>query len=566
MDSESDISIPPGLTVPAARAWIDAQETCLLRTLSRLRELRNGLAPIRVLPDDVLITIFAILSQSDTWISYPTDSTPLFQSTAHRKPTWLAVVHTCQRWRRLALSTPTLWTKIDLGADRSRGYQISQYFLRLSTNATVSFALLKDRQDLAEIADLTLRELYRVSELQVSLKAPKLASFVARLDVPAPALEVLCLRQEYGRRWLNPTDALVPSNLLNGDAPRLRQLILKLVSIPWTSTLLRGLTALDLSHGNPRVTPTIDQFLSVLEACPRLLSLRINDAGPMLPPDTHYPDPSRYVSLPNLRSLVLAGKCADVAYMAAHLVIPQTTILRLSADITDEAQDFSDLLPRDASRLGPLDALELAQASAEDEMLVSLTSMARSRADIALDLWFTSADPMERSEVSPAFRKLASALSYTPRVKKLAVVEPGAAKPLEWVKVLGAANRLEELLVSGKSDEGSNAPENFLWALTCDAGDGTTMCCPKLKKLFIHALDVGNELVMDALVGMLEIRKQEGVPIKMLHLHAPMNDTAQTILMLSDHVALTLEKGDYNVALQDLYTPIGFSQPIDPPH
>lgn len=564
MSLEDDISIPPGLATPEARVWIDAQESRILRTLSRLRELRNSLAPVRVLPDDVLTTIFTLLSQSDTWTSYPTDLTPLPQSTAHRIPTWLAVVHTCQRWRRLALSAPTLWTEVDFGIDKSRGFQLSRYFIRLSANATLTLSLLKDRQDLAEITDLTLQELYRVSELQVSLRAPKMAGFVARLNARAPALEALCLRQEYGRRWLKTTDALVVPDLLNGYAPRLRQLTLKLVSVPWTSPLLRDLTALDLSHGNPQVTPTIDQFLSVLEACPQLLSLRINEAGPILPEGVRYPDPTRYVSLPYLRRLVLAGNCADVAHMTAHLILPSTTILRLSADISDETQDFSDLLPRDTSRLGPLGALELAQVTAEDEMLVSVTSTAGSRVDVALDLWFTATDPDARSEDSPAFGKLASALRHTPRVRRLLVAEPGVAKQLEWVRVLGGAKGLEELLVSGKNEGESNAPGNFLWALTC--GDEEGMCCPNLKKLFIHALDVADEDVMGALVGMLEIRKRECVPVKTLHLHAPRSYTAKTISMLSEHVVLTLEEGDPNIALQELYTPIGFPQPIDPLH
>ncbi|TEB37062.1 hypothetical protein FA13DRAFT_1787316 [Coprinellus micaceus] len=64
-----------------------------------VRRLRTLGAPVRRLPDDIVLAIFESLVIGEPW------------STPHPS---VVASHVCRRWTGLALGTPLLWTKIEI--------------------------------------------------------------------------------------------------------------------------------------------------------------------------------------------------------------------------------------------------------------------------------------------------------------------------------------------------------------------------------------------------------------------------------------------------------------------
>jgi hypothetical protein len=340
-----DIQIPPKLSRAEALAWMDEQEEKLKRVLSKLRMLRNALAPVNSLPDELLLSIFSLLSSTDAWTARPRGGS-----------LWLSVVGTCQRWRNIAHSFPPLWSRIDFGNDVSK-LRYAHHFIRLSGDVPLKVSLYRDRNrtTMDEITGILLPHLSRIENLQFTLRGSNIHQLLPVLTCSAPLLRVLCLRQDASSRslLLERQDSVMIPRIFDSDAPLLEQLTLKHVSVNWTTSIFQGLSVLDIASENPIYTPTMESFLDVLDACPKLQALRLVDAGPELPRGTvEYPEPLRSVHLAELRRLTLSARCINVAWIAAHLEVPSSTVLRLSSDMESDAEDLSHLLPRNILKLG----------------------------------------------------------------------------------------------------------------------------------------------------------------------------------------------------------------------
>ena len=93
---------------------LDALKARHRNRTTELDKHRSLLSPIKVLPPDLLTSIF--LACNPSHVSY--HETSLFSRpmpTAERElSTTVRISHVCRTWRQLALATPTLWTKIGL--------------------------------------------------------------------------------------------------------------------------------------------------------------------------------------------------------------------------------------------------------------------------------------------------------------------------------------------------------------------------------------------------------------------------------------------------------------------
>ena len=81
-------------------------------------------ACIERLPNETLMNIFDHCNVMKTEIRQDHD---IYPCSVLQRNTMLAITHTCFRWRQVALSTPTLWTHIDIDPDH---YYLIRYALR----------------------------------------------------------------------------------------------------------------------------------------------------------------------------------------------------------------------------------------------------------------------------------------------------------------------------------------------------------------------------------------------------------------------------------------------------
>ncbi|OCH92223.1 hypothetical protein OBBRIDRAFT_727220, partial [Obba rivulosa] len=85
-----------------------ASEDALKSAISLLRRIRNSRQPVNRLPAEVLANIFHYLAYPD--FNELNDYRPPDAGSYHKSI--VPVIHTCHRWRSIALATPSLWTTL----------------------------------------------------------------------------------------------------------------------------------------------------------------------------------------------------------------------------------------------------------------------------------------------------------------------------------------------------------------------------------------------------------------------------------------------------------------------
>lgn len=197
---------------------------------AELAELTNSIAPIIALPNEVLVEIFSHLDGG--W--------------RHGLPFLVEASHVIRKWRTVALSSPGLWSKIELRPkNRSRQYEpnlIEEYLSRSHTWSLDIFVFMCEEQDPLPIITLILPHIHRWQRLVIessdeiavhgfmrSLRnqsAPSLGYFQVDLEIDdeqdeslwegdnwtlgggVPALSFVGLRGINLQRWLPPLQAV----------------------------------------------------------------------------------------------------------------------------------------------------------------------------------------------------------------------------------------------------------------------------------------------------------------------------------------------------------------------
>ena len=106
--------------------------------ISALRKQYNAVAPnISRLPGELLSLIFQAFVD-DYWVTHSKSSYDTNEVEAKIYTTsmckWLVILHICHHWRSIALGTPSLWNRIELGCEpyvqlalRHSGFFTSRY-------------------------------------------------------------------------------------------------------------------------------------------------------------------------------------------------------------------------------------------------------------------------------------------------------------------------------------------------------------------------------------------------------------------------------------------------------
>ena len=494
-----------GMSKLDARAWIDTKTRCLQQSIMALTAIRNTLAAVDNLPDEILVNIFWQLTLSVRPSLGPVDKIS--------PASWLVVAKVCRRWRNIALWTPQLYTFID-----ACNIYITRTFLSRSCNIPIDVYMQSDSSSTNTIHG-TLAEIKphfsRVRELQCRARYQCLLALALHLDsLSAPMLESLHLEQTTIRRLFNSNDAVV-IEIFNGHTPALRRIYLAYVSILWSSPIFTGLTELHLLHQQPFISPSMITFLKVLENCPLLEVLTLVRAGPTLGADfLEYPPPLRVVELARLRQIYLQlNRPIDTQYVLAHLDIPPTAIITICCQL-DSDQDFSAVLPWDCSSLRGISQVRHLRVFVEDVQSITLTGFTHSSAPVLImSLFVGESEGMLKPRLFFSQLHRFFPLSH---LEDLQLVDCAARVSKEkYVEVLSKLPSLTHLTASEKWPA---RQRQILSALTMPPlGNNEGVVCPSLKVLRFSGLDSKQEVV-DDVANTCRFRALRGAALDAVHI------------------------------------------------
>ena len=307
---------------------VDAAKQLLHSQLAR----RNALAPISLLPPEILARVFHILVFED-----PACST-------ERNMGWIRATHVCQFWRQVALDDSSLWATI-WGA--SANTELIAEMLARARNAPLNIDICLNGSSGQEALHMFPPHLSHTRELRLHGPSMLYPGGVRGIySREAPALEHFELRVlDSAPITFRDLDG---TTLFKGQAPRLRTFSLFQVLIPW-SLIPRGqLTHLKIALLKEASTTDIpcgdlNQLTGLLVNCPGLEVLGLMRC---LPSQLAQFPHNQTIHLPCLSRLCLVGSSSRITNLMKMLKIPSSTKLHLRCT-SKNTSGYSDhlLLP-----------------------------------------------------------------------------------------------------------------------------------------------------------------------------------------------------------------------------
>ncbi|KAJ6532846.1 hypothetical protein DFH09DRAFT_1181741 [Mycena vulgaris] len=282
---------PDVLTPSATRARIedlDAQIMTLKTSLRDLKSERQSLKthldafiyPVLTLPNEIVSEVFLYSSGA---VTSPVDpASPLFLG------------HICQRWRDIALNTPSLWTRITLNLEavtsRESQLRLLETWLLRSRDCMLCIGL---HQQPSVSTILLGRDSLHERCLTLSLVLPHADIF--RIDGEFPSL--LCLLINFSDLSPNsPPDPSWPVKVFH-QAPKLRALVMGgrfHLNLPWAQITMLANVSVPFVHDLTEVlvcmvnletldvaiiSASDDEIMANIAAIPPLVQLRRLDLG-----------------------------------------------------------------------------------------------------------------------------------------------------------------------------------------------------------------------------------------------------------------------------------------------
>ncbi|KAG1774785.1 hypothetical protein EV702DRAFT_950235, partial [Suillus placidus] len=259
----------PVLTSKAQKE-IDDELVALEERMRALRTRRNSLSPISSIPPELFSTIFVHHAQKTQLLHDPDNPNVL---------SWLIVGHVCRHWRKVALGTPELWATPFLNSSKA-----TDEMLMRSKMAPLNLRIgRRYRMDSIQKVLMHIERLQVVSLLFLhgdTAGCRCIMEFINKLSsCSAPKLQSLAL--EVGDKQ-TPRIAIP----ISFPAPNLCNLQINHCDLSWASSVLTGLTVLDIKQLSPECLPTLDELISALRRMPALHTLAFRDALPTLSPHT----------------------------------------------------------------------------------------------------------------------------------------------------------------------------------------------------------------------------------------------------------------------------------------
>ncbi|KAJ7149649.1 hypothetical protein C8R46DRAFT_1358718 [Mycena filopes] len=310
---------------------IDSKIAWHLAQIALLKAQRNSIAPISRLPNELLARIITI---------YAVESETLFDLG------WAKVVtHVCQRWYAVARAEQSLWSFIDIGY----GGRWGRFYRQLDRSGVAPLTIKIPHCNSPYYIDIVLDHSARIAALDLSGETQHIHHFLAELpNHRFPMLVSLGLDAK--QQGVTDPPGLVadlPAIVLDGSMPKLKELKLALINLPWRS--VRGLESLSLTKCNDSggsALQTFDMLFSMLELCPQLKTLKLEE---VFPNELDYHGPQ--ISLPNLTSIYLRDHVLLCWMVLRHLTFPLDAHVQLYALALRTGADAREILVPMSRRL-----------------------------------------------------------------------------------------------------------------------------------------------------------------------------------------------------------------------
>jgi len=311
--------------------WLTEEEDKIVRQLSKVRSLMNAGILISHLPEEVLVKIFSCVRS----LSFPSTD-------------WISVSHVCRYWRAVALDAHASWAG-DIGP-----LNVPFVSMCVERAGDVPLSLIwkwadeeeeeeeKEEEEEEEEWTPEVRQLdvmavapyvSRLVNVDIKLNAELMGEFGSYLETEAwGSLVTLALATPNRCRTAT---SLLPINFSFSEQPPPNLHSLRLDGVVpcffTNSAMFRGLRTLHLMNDTStnNMISSLETFLTVLETCTLwedLLLRRTPGRRLLAESVTSYAEPRRAVDLSRLRNMPLFfSREIDIAYMLAHLAIPDTT-------------------------------------------------------------------------------------------------------------------------------------------------------------------------------------------------------------------------------------------------
>lgn len=517
-----------GMSYSTARSYIESKERDLQISIIALRSVRNALAPIHALPDEILVHIFQLIAPEDPR-----------QVSLRISLYWMYVTRVCSRWRNVAMGASTLWTFLDMRA----GVRLVSEFIKRSKIAPLDF-FMNSTAASVETVEQAMRVVKphfgRVRRFEASLRLGAMTRLVEDLQQDAPILETISLAPASHNVIVPRDTAIIIPNIFNGHAPSLRQIHLSNTSIPWS--LFQppgGLVILDLNYQSPSEAPSMEIFLDILTNSPNLETLSLAHAGPQLSSNVFLcptRTPTKIVDLPRLQALTLNNRAVDVAHLLVYLDVPTTCKLYLTADYTNWSgshDPYTPLLSQGSSAARVLSSTLFLTISIDDMDNVSVVGHNTLDANpVRPSIDITSYD-------SPYISPLLNFTSFlqSSQVKELDIKNFAThGSETDWRHVFSNLNRLSTLCMT--ESNGVLVPvELVLRALQTTQVDRDSIVCPSLERLSLVGFDFGSSMDKE-LVGLCTRRATSGAPLATIHIPGLDQNLAKRLKEIITHVEL----------------------------
>ncbi|KAI0773102.1 hypothetical protein BD413DRAFT_312497, partial [Trametes elegans] len=304
-----------------------------------VQSMLRPIAPILSLPTELLMEVFRLYEEDaqKTATIYQSElelggvrEIPS-ESTCH----WIPLMLVCRAWRAVGISTPVLWTGIEvfnhvewleLALVRSRRRPVTLRFHHLSAALDAVGLLLPHTHRIRQLVLPSLESEYAGEDMQTFL--PLLQSHMPLLTeltfMTSAHIQFLIDREH--EEW-----PFVPFDSSPARLPALRILRLPCSLVPWMPSALSRLRSLHLSAceaDQAQGKLSHKDFLVVLEACQELENLVLLDsfvssATLGRPPSASDPDWAHPCTLLQLRYLRVDDDAAVISWLLSSLKLPE---------------------------------------------------------------------------------------------------------------------------------------------------------------------------------------------------------------------------------------------------
>lgn len=283
---------------------LDEEIARLSAQLSELRVRRNLIVPIFALPNELLCRII---------FEYASQSGYLFNLK------WTRILLVCRRWNLVASRYQPLWSFIEIQSGRLFRKMTIQ-FERSGVGPLTIRCMMPDRDHARPL----LLHTERLRDVEISGKANLVISLLIQLgEHPLPLLHSIKIEPFFVDELPPGQVVHMPAELLNGNAPSLRNLQLRDVSFDWE--LLHDLQNLTVEFSSLESIgrPTFPNLLSALQQSPRLQMLKLYFSS------HHLEGSFRPVELPFLQFLEISGTPETCCALLSNMVVSPTASIHL---------------------------------------------------------------------------------------------------------------------------------------------------------------------------------------------------------------------------------------------